>query len=125
MWVEILCWRQFTGGASPAQHVGEVTCAGTKWRSLQARARQRCWEQTPQRIGRRMSSPPYVRIVARGKGRGARMDHERGARAMTVVFCRGDAAPEAVGCPVMLCVLRGETPEENRRLSPLAFARAL
>jgi len=58
-----------------------------------------------------MSLAPFVRIVARGKGRARSMTMAEAQEAMTLVL-GGDAAPEAVGALLMVMRLRGETPEE-------------
>ena len=58
-----------------------------------------------------MSLAPYVRIVARGKGRARAMTLAEAQDAMALIL-RGDAAPEAVGALLMVMRLRGETPEE-------------
>ena len=58
-----------------------------------------------------MSLAPYVRIVARGKGRARALTLAEAQDAMALIL-RGDAAPEAVGALLMVMRLRGETPEE-------------
>lgn len=58
-----------------------------------------------------MSLAPFVRIVARGKGRARAMTMDEAQEAMTLIL-QGDAAPEAVGALLMVMRLRGEVPEE-------------
>jgi len=58
-----------------------------------------------------MTLAPYVRIVARGKGRARAMTMAESREAMTLIL-NGDAAPEAVGALLMVMRLRGETAEE-------------
>lgn len=58
-----------------------------------------------------MSLAPFVRIVARGKGRARTMTMAEAQEAMRIVL-RGDAAPEALGALLMVMRLRGETPDE-------------
>lgn len=58
-----------------------------------------------------MTLAPYVRIVARGKGRARAMTLDEARSAMRCIL-DGDAAPEAVGALLMVMRLRGETPEE-------------
>ena len=83
---------------------------GHKLRVVQARARSPAGTD-PATDGRRMSLAPYVRIVARGKGRARAMTLAEAQDAMALIL-RGDAAPEAVGALLMVMRLRGETPEE-------------
>ncbi len=58
-----------------------------------------------------MSLAPFVRIVARGKGRARAMTPEEAKAAMLLIL-QGKAAPEAVGALLMVMRLRGETAEE-------------
>lgn len=58
-----------------------------------------------------MTLAPYVRIVARGKGRARPLTFEE-ARAAMALILQGDAAPEAVGALLMVLRLRGEVPAE-------------
>ncbi len=58
-----------------------------------------------------MSLAPYVRIVARGKGRARPLSFDEAQEAMSIIL-RGDAAPEAVGGLLMVLRLRGEVPSE-------------
>ena len=60
---------------------------------------------------RGMSLSPYVRIVARGKGRARSFTVEEAHAAMTLMLS-GDAAPEAIGAILMVLRLRGETDAE-------------
>ncbi|MFG5383769.1 glycosyl transferase family protein [Yoonia sp. R2-816] len=58
-----------------------------------------------------MSLAPFVRIVARGKGRARAMTMAEAQEAMTLIL-NGEAAPEAIGALLMVMRLRGETPAE-------------
>ncbi|MEP5729395.1 MAG: glycosyl transferase family protein [Sulfitobacter sp.] len=58
-----------------------------------------------------MSLAPFVRIVARGKGRARAMTFEESQEAMTIIL-QGRAAAEAVGALLMVLRLRGETDAE-------------
>lgn len=58
-----------------------------------------------------MSLAPFVRIVARGKGRARALTLEEAHKAMTCIL-QGNAEPEAVGALLMVLRLRGESPEE-------------
>ena len=58
-----------------------------------------------------MSLAPYVRIVARGKGRARALTFAEAQEAMAVIL-EGRAAPEAVGALLMVLRLRGEEATE-------------
>ena len=58
-----------------------------------------------------MSLAPFVRIVARGKGRARPLTQDEAHDAMSTILS-GDAAPEAVGALLMVLRLRGETGSE-------------
>ncbi|AKS46025.1 Anthranilate phosphoribosyltransferase [Octadecabacter temperatus] len=58
-----------------------------------------------------MTLAPFVRIVARGKGRARPLTQDEAQQAMTLMLS-GDAAPEAVGALLMVLRLRGETDAE-------------
>lgn len=58
-----------------------------------------------------MSLAPFVRIIARGKGRARAMTMAEAQEAMALIL-QGDAAPEAVGAVLMVMRQRGETPAE-------------
>lgn len=58
-----------------------------------------------------MTLAPFVRIVARGKGRARPLTQDEAQQAMTLMLS-GDAAPEAIGALLMVLRLRGETDAE-------------
>ncbi len=58
-----------------------------------------------------MSLAPYVRIVARGKGRARPLELSEAQEAMTLILTT-QAEPEASGALLMVLRLRGETPAE-------------
>lgn len=58
-----------------------------------------------------MSLAPFVRIVARGKGRARALTLEEAQEAMGLIL-QGEAAPEAVGALLMVLRIRGEEPQE-------------
>lgn len=58
-----------------------------------------------------MTLAPFVRIVARGKGRARPLTLDEAQQAMTIILS-GNAAPEAVGALLMVLRLRGETDAE-------------
>jgi anthranilate phosphoribosyltransferase len=58
-----------------------------------------------------MTLAPYVRIVARGKGRARPLTKVEAEQAMGIILS-GDAAPEALGALLMILRLRGETDSE-------------
>jgi len=58
-----------------------------------------------------MTLAPFVRIVARGKGRARSLTQSEAQDAMTLMLS-ADAAPEAVGALLMILRLRGETDAE-------------
>lgn len=58
-----------------------------------------------------MSLAPFVRIVARGKGRSRPLTQCEAQQAMTLML-RPDTSPEAVGALLMVLRLRGETAAE-------------
>ena len=58
-----------------------------------------------------MSLAPYVRIVARGKGRARALTLTEAHEAMTLIL-KDQAEPEAVGALLMVLRLRGEEPQE-------------
>lgn len=66
-----------------------------------------------------MTLAPFVRIVARGKGRARSLTLPEADAAMSVMLS-GEAAPEALGAVLMVLRLRGETDEEIA-----GFTRAL
>lgn len=58
-----------------------------------------------------MTLAPYVRIVARGKGRARSLTQQEAQGAMSVMLS-GRAAPEAIGALLMVLRLRGESDAE-------------
>ncbi len=58
-----------------------------------------------------MSLAPFVRIVARGKGRARALTQDEAQEAMRLIL-ENQAAPEAVGALLMVLRLRGEEPRE-------------
>ncbi len=58
-----------------------------------------------------MTLAPFVRIVARGKGRARPLTQDEAQQAMSLMLS-GDAAPEAIGALLMVLRLRGETDAE-------------
>ncbi|SDX44608.1 glycosyl transferase family protein [Litoreibacter albidus] len=58
-----------------------------------------------------MTLTPFVRIVARGKGRARTLTFDEARQAMALILA-GDAEPEAVGALLMVLRLRGETDAE-------------
>lgn len=58
-----------------------------------------------------MTLAPFVKIVARGKGRGRSLTLEEARAAMTLIL-GSQAEPEAIGALLMVLRMRGETAEE-------------
>jgi anthranilate phosphoribosyltransferase len=58
-----------------------------------------------------MTLAPYVRIIARGKGRARALSQQEAQEAMTLMLS-GTAEPEAIGALLMVLRLRGEADTE-------------